>query len=290
FYIIISLTLIFFFYLIYNTPLTGDDWTWGTERGITRLQNFFDGYNGRYLSNILEIILTRNDVLRYLIITIFTISLIFLISKLYDNKDKTTFFLLAFTLIMLMPVDMYSQTIGWTAGFVNYVVSLVLLLIYLVITKNIYSEKTLSYPRWLWMLLIPLGILTQLVVEHVSLFVIVIAFYVLIYSYVKFKKIFIEHFVYFVSVIIGSIIMFTNKAYINVIEGKDSYRTLKEVNPQESASILNKVYEIYTSSIYKYLFLDSFVVIIFIGLMAVILLFNYKNSNNKYNVIVKSIL
>lgn len=290
FYIIISLTFLFFFYLAFNTPLTGDDWTWGTERGLERLRSFFDGYNGRYLSNILEIILTRNDTLRYLFMAIFSTSLIYLISKLYSDKDKITYFLLSITLFLLMPVNIYSQTIGWTAGYVNYVVSLVFLLIFLVITKNIYETKLPNYSRWLWIILIPLGIMTQLVVEHVSILVVFIALYVIIYSYIKFKKFFIEHIVYFVSVIIGSIIMFTNKTYTNVIGGKDPYRTLKEAESEESNTILHKIYDAYTGNMHEYLFLDSFIVNVFIGLMAIILLFNYRTINNKVEKVIKSIL
>lgn len=271
----------FFLYLSYNTPLTGDDWTWGTKRGMLRLQNNFSGYNGRYLSNLLEIVLTRIDILRYLTIATFSTALIYLLGKMNSGLDNKRSYLLSIILILLMPANIYSQTFGWTAGFVNYVTSLVFLLTFLVITKNIYKEQKPSYPKWLWVPMIPLGIITQLIVEHVTLFAIFSAAFVILYTFFKHRSVFLAHIVYFISLIIGSIIMFTNKAYTNVLIGTDSYRSIRE-ETSENISVLGKIYNAYSGNMYQYLFLDSYMVNIFIGVMMLILILS-NTSKTKWN-------
>ena len=57
--IILVVVLFFFFSIIgYLAPYTNDDWAWGSYIGIDRLNNFFSNYNGRYLGNLLVILLT----------------------------------------------------------------------------------------------------------------------------------------------------------------------------------------------------------------------------------------
>lgn len=289
-YIYMTVIFLFFFYLAFNTPLTGDDWTWGTDRGLLRLRNFFDGYNGRYISNILEIILTRSDLLRYFVVALFSTALIYLIGRLYSQKEGLLYSLLGLILLLLMPTNIFSQTFGWTAGFVNYVVSLVFLLAYLVITKNIYDSSRPSYPRWLWILMIPLGITTQLLVEHVSLFAMIVGLYVIVYSYIKYKKLFKEHIVYFVSLLIGSIVMFTNKAYINVLTGNDGYRTVKETGTVEEIGLISKVYNAYAGKMHEYIFLESSLINIFIGIMIVILILNSSTGSKFIKTVTKPLL
>lgn len=267
---------LFFFYLSYNTPLTGDDWTWGTEKGIIRLKNFFDEYNGRYLSNTLEIILTRNDIIRYFFLTFFSTVYIYLIGKLFYKKDRHVFTLFAFVFTLTMPVNMFSQTFAWTAGYVNYVVSLVLLLVYLVLTKNVFQAEPPKYNHYLWIFMIPLGIATQLLVEHITLFSIFLAFYIICYTYVKFKTYYKVHITYAVSLVIGAIIMFTNRTYINVLLGTDSYRSLGP----ENEGVFQKLYNVYTGEMYKYLFLDSYIINIFIIVMITIILLKTPKGSN----------
>ena len=40
-------------------PYTGDDWAWGSQIGIDRLNSWFANYNGRYLGNIFVNIFTE---------------------------------------------------------------------------------------------------------------------------------------------------------------------------------------------------------------------------------------
>ena len=81
------LVVIFFGFIAYSVPLTGDDWTWATHIGIDRLNSGFENYNGRYVSNILEIIVTRVEWLRILIATIISTLLVFTTAKITEKKS-----------------------------------------------------------------------------------------------------------------------------------------------------------------------------------------------------------
>ena len=60
FYIVLFLIL---FLLCFLFPYTGDDWAWGGQLGIDRLSSWFENYNGRYLGNLIVLILTRSNLL-----------------------------------------------------------------------------------------------------------------------------------------------------------------------------------------------------------------------------------
>lgn len=261
---------LFYFFLAFNLPLTGDDWTWGSNEGILRLQNKFADYNGRYVSNILEIILTRYDFIRYLTLAGLSSLLVYFVGKLTQSKESITTYLLSFIFLLLVNTRVFSQTFGWTAGFVNYVASLVLIVAFLLLTKNIYESSKPAYSKWAAFGIIPLGIITPLFVEHVSLFAIFAAMYVIVYTFIKFKKFYFMHIAYFISIIIGNMIMFSNGAYWNVISGEDDYRTIRE--GAENMSFLQKVYDVYSGNMYNFLFFFHPILNVFIGVLLIIVI------------------
>lgn len=245
--------LLFAFFLVVSfcTPLTGDDWTWGTSKGIERLQDFFKDYNGRYASNILEIIMTRYAIIRLVFFAVFSTLLIILTGKLIPHKTDVSS-KIAFFLFLLVPTAIYAQTFGWLAGFVNYVPSIVLLLVYLVWVKNIVEPVAPTYKTHAAWYVVPLGFFSTLIVEHVTLFIIFTGFLVIAYTYYTHKKVYALHLSYFISSLLGSLVMFTNGAYINVLLGKDTYRTVREYD-----SMFDRFYVTYKESMYQPLFMDN---------------------------------
>ena len=114
---------VFFFIMSILIPLTGDDWTWKSERGIERLKSGFSGYNGRYISNLLEIISVRFELFKIFLMTCFSTLLIFFMSKLVFREDSNNRSIYVLVLVILMPITIFQQTFGWVAGYVNYVIS-----------------------------------------------------------------------------------------------------------------------------------------------------------------------
>lgn len=284
-----GIVFLFYLFLAYNTPLTGDDWTWGTDRGLLRLENKFEDYNGRYVSNILEIILTRFDLIRYFFLAAFSTLLVYTIGKLTSCNHHKISYLLSFIFILLVPSNIFAQTFGWTAGFVNYVPSLALLLIYLILTKNIFNDAKPVYKKWLPLVIVPLGIVTQLIVEHVTLFAVFTAFFVIFYTFYKHKTFYSVHISYLLATIIGAFIMFSNSAYLSVFSGTDSYRTIKD-STTGSSNLLQRIYNTYSDNMYQYLFLENPVINIFISLMVIFLITKAVSKNQWTNYLLKPLL
>ena len=82
--ILYLLTVVLFGVFYYFLPFAGDDWAWGSDIGIDRLKNGFDGYNGRYLGNILIILATRSVIFKVLFCALIMFLLIFILSKIFD--------------------------------------------------------------------------------------------------------------------------------------------------------------------------------------------------------------
>lgn len=272
--IILTYIMIFIFFLwcTWNTPLTGDDWTWQSHLGVYRLKHFFDEYNGRYLSNLLEIALVRVSWLRILFQSICSTLLIYLISKITMKKVTYATVLSIFIFLMTIPQTVYAQTFGWTAGYVNYIVSLIALLTYFIIILNIFEEKEPTYKPYTIYLVATLGLLTQLLVEHITLFSIYSAILVIIYAKIKFHRFFKLHITYLIASIVGAVIMFSNSAYMQIIFGKDDYREIS------NKSLIEKTVQIYSGSMHRLLFENNVWIVLCISIVGLAIFGKYNAS------------
>lgn len=217
-------TIIFFGIFYYFLPFAGDDWAWGCEIGIERLKNAFDGYNGRYVGNLLIILITRSIIAKVVFCTLTVFLLIFILSKIFDSlygvKKSTSNYIIAFSSVLILvlpnqiafgdiqPFQIFGSTIGWLSGFTNYVVPSVLILVfyYFVTVKGFNSKPVYA-------LLVIDGLLACLCVEHYTLFCLVFSAAVFIYRYYFYKKICRKSLSFLLGSLIGSIIMFSNSSY-----------------------------------------------------------------------------
>lgn len=274
-----AILLVFLIVLCYTFPYTGDDWAWGSSIGIERYNSFFAGYNGRYLGNIFVMILTRSELLKTLCMTGVLFGIIF-ISYRYSNKKNTTLLYISSLCILALPRLVLRQSVVWTSGFTNYAISIFLILIYIYIVKNIFYNEKPKYPKYLPVLLLILGICNALFVEHITLYSIVLGIFVIIYTYIRFKKIYSAQIAYFLGAIIGAVIMFTNSAYLSIASSQDTYRSIP--NSGISGFISTSI-DSYFKVIYKELFFNNIIINIIIAITAIIIIYKY-NSNNKNKV------
>lgn len=271
-----SILLLFLIGLCYTFPYTGDDWAWGSSIGIERYNSFFVGYNGRYLGNILVIILTRSELLKTLCMAGVLFGIIF-ISYRYANKKNTMLLFISSLCILALPRLVLRQAIVWTSGFTNYAISIFLVLIYIYIVKNIFNNEKPKYPRYLPILLLILGICNALFVEHITLYSIVLGIFVIMYTYIRFKKIYSAQIAYLLGAIIGAIIMFTNSAYSSIANSQDTYRSIPKAG---ISGFISTSIDSYFKVIYKELFFNNIVLNILIAIIAIIIIYKY-NTNNE---------
>ena len=250
-------------------PYTGDDWAWGSHIGVDRLIAHFEGYNGRYLGNIIVLVLTRSRILRSITMSMTYVVIIKCISSI--SRSKYSFFT-ACLLLGLTPKLVFRQAIVWTAGFSNYVISaaLVLLLLTFSTQKNINIDE---HKKLYSLGMLMLGFSNSLMVEHITLYQIAIGI-ILLLNAILYKKNTVTPLAFFLTgAIAGAIIMFSNSAYHTIVEGNEGHRTFAD------GGIVGRAIENYFTSIYSDGFFGNLILNISFLIIA-LLVFNHIVEKN----------
>ena len=271
---IVKVILFLLAVIFYFIPYTHDDWAWGTSIGIKRLTNLFSNYNGRWAGNILVILLTRSRILKAIVITLTMAIIIELINKIINKKNNQIIYI-ALILILLMPYSIIAQTLAWTSGFTNYVIPFLLILIFIYLNKDIFNGEKAKLSNWLIVPMMILGFISSLFVENLTIYNLVLSIFILIYEYCKSKKINLSNLFYFIGSILGTILMFSNGAYHNIMNSTDGYRTI------EHGNIIIRCIRVYFNTIYYFLIQNNFILDIVIGILMLILIYKFFNKNKK---------
>lgn len=121
-----------------------------------------------------------------------------------------------------------------------------------------------------------LGLANTLIVEHLTIYNIILSVYVILFTLIKFKRIYIQHIAYFAGAIAGTILMFSNPVYRSVAEGSDKYRTISSED-----GIIIKAIKAYFNTVVKEGFFNNFVLNLFLVGVCLITWFSVKNKLSK---------
>ena len=266
------------FYIIYFAvwayyacilPYGHDDWVWGSKIGIERLVSGFEGYNGRYLGNLIVLALTRSILLKTLLMAFMIGMIPILIKKI--TRCELNFFVSLF-LILVMPIEMFAMTVAWVAGFSNYVVSAFFTLTcILYIFTFLEKMKEAKQDLGIGMLLLILGFCSTLVVEHVTLYIACLSVGLIIYVFIRQKKIYIQHILFSIGCVAGTFIMFSNSAYHKTYAGEDPYRSMFV------GGIIRQAYNNYFKVAYKFFFYENMWINILFAIVCWVL---WRNKDN----------
>jgi len=224
FWIISMLAVLLFALLAWLFPYTGDDWAWGSSIGTKRLSIFFDNYNGRYLGNLLILLVSRSVVVRVILMAAaYYISC--WLCHAYSSHRKNAGLVLAVILFFMMPRSMFTQAVVWSSGFANYVPSAILSVAYILMVRNITGQEAPRYGKYLWIATAVIGFVGAPFMENVALFNICLGLAVIGYTALKFKKLYAAHVGFLIGAVTGAVWMFTNRAYVTISNGGDDYRT-----------------------------------------------------------------
>ena len=274
--ILLSVVFLFFLGISYLFPYTNDDWAWASKIGINRLNNFFENYNGRYLGNLLVLLLTRHRMLRAIVIAICLTMIINFVSRTISKKN-ITIFLIVSLLMVLLPQPIFRQAIAWTSGFTNYVPPILFTIIWIYLTKNVLEDKEVNISKWWILPIFILGVCTCLFMEHVTIYIVCLSVLTLVYCLIKKIKTNPNQISFFVGNIVGAFIMFQNEAYHHVLKGDDFYREV----PKDGL-ILQSIKR-YFYTIYDNLIMNNTLILVIITICLVFLFYKfiYKNKEIK---------
>lgn len=275
--------ILFFAILSAIIPLSLDDYAWKSKVGINRMHHWFHDYNGRYLSNLLEIAAVRSSIAQILIMTIFSSLLIIMLRQLTFRNSKSISYILILLIVMMLPIPLFAETFGWVAGYVNYVTSASLLLYILKVYFEQYNRNGFHPLQQAWYFVI--GITTTLLVEHVTLYLIILALCANIFYFYKRRKIKLVYFNFLIAHCIGASIMFSNSAYRQVTAGKDPYRSV-----EKHTSILDSINHLYLYNITPYFFSTNTLLLALLLVVASIIMYVHKGKALYINLIFISVV
>ena len=275
---VFTFVLLFLFYIF---PYTRDDWAWGSSIGIDRMMDLFRDYNGRYGGNLAEILLTRSPILKAVISALVLSGIVLLMVP--KGRNRISLSLLAMCFVMLIPLAVFRQTIAYTAGFSNYVIPTLFMLFFIRYFKDMYEKdkvQDLSFNPYHTVPVALLALISCLFMEHITLYLTALSFIILVYSRIKFKKIFAVQVGFFAGSLLGSVLMFSNGAYWNVLNGSDGYRHIGTTASSVSGSAIGseqagtaaETTGNYAEDIVRSIFTENFFFNIILGIAVIVLI------------------
>jgi hypothetical protein len=216
-------------------PYCDDDLRWGSSVGMERLASWFEGYGGRYLGYIIIILLTKFYPLKVILQALTLTFLVYMLDQMAYEK-QTEYISVIF--LFFMPLSIFSDTIGWTSGFANYITSVTFSLIYMRYVFRRLDGEDVPASILSAIGFIALGLVNSLIVEHFTIYNFCLAVFMILYTLAVEKRVRLPEIGYLAGVVGGIALMFSNSTYSQVSSGDDFYRSVDTSNL--ASSIVNR--------------------------------------------------
>lgn len=228
--ILFSMLLLLSFFF----PFSCDDFYWGSKSlSFSTIKEIYNDLflNGRWFGNFFAILISHNHLIKALVISSVCALLIYIIDK--HEKMSLWIFLV---LILLMPINKFSQVIIWGSGFSNYMISTFLFISVYYLVKKYYKKTNSKWYEKIGLFIVTL--LNSLVVENITVGTLMVLFVCNLIYFIKNKKVNINLIIMFIGSIIGAVMMFIHPSYLNLLFGttiNDRYI------PQSSRSLIKTI-------------------------------------------------
>lgn len=210
----------FYFWLAAQVPYTHDDWDWGLDIGLTQL--FTANLNARYAGNFFEVIMTRSELLRILIMGsgYFLLPMALAAAAWHHCKAKgpvirLLFFTVANIFILSMPREMWQLTYGWTAGYANFCISTIFMVVLVGKILAIFREDqaSLTPTKASYFDLFAMALIGQLFLENISILMAGLSLFALVAAWIREKKLPWTYLLISVGALLGLYIVFQSDIY-----------------------------------------------------------------------------
>ena len=274
-YTLIPIAL-FFFTIAILAPLSGDDWSWGSAIGRERLATWFYDYNGRYVGNLIVMILTRSDILRVIVETLVNVGIVLASVKVvwnFTKSEKASIAVLVMFGLALLPVRVWGQTFLWTSGFSNYNTTTLFVLVNILVFQSLFLKQekveVKENPKLKTILCVGLfalfTFLAQMILENISIFIIGFSFVVLAVALFKKEKIMLA-FSQLIGALAGAAVMFSNPTYF----GDLTYGGLFEGDPgfrRIGYSPFQNLIDVWQERVIHFLFFDASLIFLLLSIV-----------------------
>ena len=217
---------LFWLWIAGNTPYGLDDWKWGVPTGLEEWKTA--SLNSRYVGNALEVTVSRSFLLKTILVGTMEALIPFLSvllvqrwretagEKVAEDRSLALILVLANLIYLTLPQMVRAQTYGWIAGFSNYGLAAFLLIIsqgILLDGKDPVKKHSLGFLA----LSVFVGLITQLVLENITIFMVVLAFFAVLYQLFTCRRCSTVTLAFLLGAVSGALIMFSGKIYSSLL-------------------------------------------------------------------------
>lgn len=233
---IYSAIAVFYLWMAAQIPYTNDDWDWGLAVGMEQL--IHATVNSRYAGNFLEVVMTRSEFLKVAIMGLSYFLIPFLLMRIAVKERRIVepdrqllLFLLCNCLILSMNHVMWREVYGWTAGFANFGVSALFLLLWLKELLRAFDDKLGEYQdsaRKIILYFIA-SFCGQLFIENLAIYCVVLACALCVVYYIRFRRIPYRVLAMGIGAVSGLAVMFSSSIYQTLFStgrAVDGYRVI----------------------------------------------------------------
>ncbi len=225
---------LFWLWIFYNTPYMNDDWYWGRSWGIRT--TLTGSTNSRYLGNLCIVLLTRSTAFKILFPTVLVWLLHFCISRFpaeLEEKHRLLIFLFSNLMLFLAEPSIWNQTIGWLAGFANYMTSgFCLVALLMIVRKSFRAPERFSAKRTVLVFLFTFA--SGLFMEHLTIYFVLLSLAALVMA-LFLKKNIRTAAAMLSAALVSMLVMFTGPSYQNIYENGGSQ--VRELSFKGSGSL-----------------------------------------------------
>ena len=248
-WLIYMAVLLVFLYIGWKVPYCHDEWQWGLNERVELMKTGFKNYNGRYLGNLLALLITRSVLAKAVVLSlgvVWLMDVVYKNVKLFHSENKSGINLMLLTgivfFLLAVPPTLFQQSYGWPAAFVNFVPPVILFLIYYNWTEELYVSRKESYTLFQTLAVIPLGIAVQLFSEHITVFVVMYGIWIVLYTAFRHKKVYALQINFLWASVLGAVIMFSNGAYSRAADGTDGYKEIHTTLGNMAEQFISKIW------------------------------------------------
>ena len=207
--IIYGAIFLFFVFLFFLSPISGDDWgnylvgKTGIYHSFGNALGMYFSWEGRIISRVFINLLTYHKVIWNFLNSFIIVGIIYYIGKIIRPKNKIFVLLSSLFLFLFMNLYTFSQVIVWLAGNITYLFVILLLLFYF---YWMFEKKDFSWKQII--LLSFLNFISTMFVEHMAILLILSNLFFLSLSFYQNKKIDRRILLFLICSIVGTLLMF----------------------------------------------------------------------------------
>jgi len=228
----------------------GDDFWWLQLNGLKDVW-IDSSQNGRYFTNMITYLMIQYPVCRWIFYFSGSLLLFFLMTAILKkccSLEEWKAYAVSGAAIVLVPFQIAQTSSNWISGFPNYVLSACMMFGYLYSCMQVLFDQERKKIKGISIAFLLLGFLSSLCVEIVTIYILMLAVFVIFFLFVRHRKILAEHVTYLIGAAAGTILMFSDRNYHTVIvsENDEVGRRFVELSFLDIvAKIYNEIISLY---------------------------------------------